>query len=301
MKRSLVSVGIWAFVCAFAPAFVSGCGDASAEREARSGSATMALTGVSTSGKSYRLRNATLEISGTANATASSEDDLAAPTINVELKAGGYLAKLVDGWSLEVQGEDGTFSAIHAVLTSTNPLPFTVVDQQSTNVFFQFNAGDDVVQLGNGRAVFGIAVSDCSNGSCSQDQDGDGVSAPLDCDDTDATVFPGAIESCNGIDDNCDGATDEGGVCDGGQCDASPDCQSCQECAGSGPCQQQANGCFNDAECTGFIDCLSACADQACVDDCVNQFPVGVGLYNAVVQCYGCECANTCPEFGGCQ
>jgi len=31
-----------------------------------------------------------------------------------------------------------------------------------------------------------------------------------DCDDGDADVFPAAVESCNGIDDNCDGATDEG-------------------------------------------------------------------------------------------
>lgn len=30
-----------------------------------------------------------------------------------------------------------------------------------------------------------------------------------DCDDTDATVFPGATELCNGRDDNCDGVVDE--------------------------------------------------------------------------------------------
>jgi len=31
-----------------------------------------------------------------------------------------------------------------------------------------------------------------------------------DCDDTDATVFPGATETCNSIDDDCDGTVDEG-------------------------------------------------------------------------------------------
>jgi hypothetical protein len=31
-----------------------------------------------------------------------------------------------------------------------------------------------------------------------------------DCDDTDASVFPGAVETCNNVDDNCDGTIDEG-------------------------------------------------------------------------------------------
>ena len=41
------------------------------------------------------------------------------------------------------------------------------------------------------------------------DGDGDGVAASEDCDDDDATVYPGATEQCNGVDDDCDGEVDE--------------------------------------------------------------------------------------------
>ena len=48
------------------------------------------------------------------------------------------------------------------------------------------------------------------------DGDGDGVfsncGASRDCDDTSPAVHPGALEICNGIDDNCDSQIDEGYV-----------------------------------------------------------------------------------------
>src|SRR5262249_25593109 len=37
-----------------------------------------------------------------------------------------------------------------------------------------------------------------------------------DCDDSDASIYPGAAELCNGKDDNCDTVVDEGCACEPG-------------------------------------------------------------------------------------
>jgi hypothetical protein len=58
----------------------------------------------------------------------------------------------------------------------------------------------------------------CSAAECvpeSSDFDRDGVAAKNDCDDRDPKVRPGATETCNGKDDNCDGNIDEGFDTDG--------------------------------------------------------------------------------------
>ncbi|MEQ1565585.1 MAG: MopE-related protein [Myxococcota bacterium] len=44
------------------------------------------------------------------------------------------------------------------------------------------------------------------------DADGDGHDSSTDCDDADPAVFPGALERCNAVDDDCDAATSEDGL-----------------------------------------------------------------------------------------
>ena len=62
------------------------------------------------------------------------------------------------------------------------------------------------------RFFLALLLVGCTGGSIKPedpDIDGDGFTDD-DCDDEDASVFPGATEACNGHDDNCDGHIDEG-------------------------------------------------------------------------------------------
>jgi len=61
---------------------------------------------------------------------------------------------------------------------------------------------DDIWVLG-ADALFGFP------GYSDPDDDGDGSPASEDCDDTDASAYPGATETCDSVDNDCDGDIDE--------------------------------------------------------------------------------------------
>ena len=56
----------------------------------------------------------------------------------------------------------------------------------------------------------GVDTVDGGLAGSDPDADNDGFPASEDCNDGDAAVFPGAVEQCNGIDDDCDGVVDNG-------------------------------------------------------------------------------------------
>jgi len=68
------------------------------------------------------------------------------------------------------------------------------------------------------------------SGTAAVDVDGDGWSSDEDCDDHDADIHPLQVESCDGQDNNCDGAADEGFA--DTDVDGLADCQDVEACDG---------------------------------------------------------------------
>jgi len=109
---------------------------------------------------------------------------------------------------------------------------------------------------------------------CLPDGDGDGYTRPDDCDDSDPAVHPGAAESCNGTDDNCNGIIDEGVTNACGDCGTVPD-EVCadgldNDCDGQvdencGGCSSDSKPCYRGPDGTqGVGDC--AWGQMFCVD-----------------------------------
>ncbi len=116
------------------------------------------------------------------------------------------------------------------------------------------------------------------------DTDADGYTADLDCNDTDASIHPGATETCNLVDDNCDGSIDEGDVCteepvdndaDNDGYDVGPDCNDADAAVHPGATEICDSV---DNNCDSVVDEGDMCAESADTD-------VDNDGYNADVDC----------------
>jgi subtilisin family serine protease len=139
----------------------------------------------------------------------------------------------------------------------------------------------------------------CADG----DGDGDGYGSPgsadcpggsaTDCDDTRASVHPGAPEICDGLDDDCNGSVDEGlgeTTCGSGACQRTVlNCAGgvAQVCEPGSPSAETCNGV--DDDCDGRID---GGLVQACDNGCEpGQQVCAFGTWSACTATPCCDCA----------
>jgi len=127
------------------------------------------------------------------------------------------------------------------------------------------------VDCGNGLDDDLDGTADCEDPDCFADDlcldaDGDGFTVLAgDCDDSNADVYPGAAELCDGLDNDCDGQALADEVdADGDGYWACADCDDLAANVHPGAAEQECDGVDND--CDGEID-----EDADCTDDLVDN------------------------------
>jgi hypothetical protein len=148
-----------------------------------------------------------------------------------------------------------------------------------------FGYVSDATDCDDGDAAFnpGADESDCADptdyncdGSTQYaDADTDGYAACEDCDDADATVNPAGIESCNTIDDDCDGTIDEDAAVDAAVWFADTDGDGYGDHAvWTGACSVPSGYVEDDTDCDDATAVVNPGADEVCNDvddDCDGE------------------------------
>lgn len=157
-----------------------------------------------------------------------------------------------------------------------------------------------------------LAITLLLTGCAEVDLDQDGSPADEDCNDNDGTIFPGAPEICDGVDQDCDGAIDEAaldarswftdrdGDGSGANVGAVYACGRPDEgyAAEAGDCDdndpsvypralEQCDG--KDQDCNGLVDDGLTCIEADCGNEVDDD---GDGL----IDCVDPDCDGTCPE-----
>ncbi len=134
------------------------------------------------------------------------------------------------------------------------------------------------------------ATGDDDDTTACTDADGDGVCVEHgDCDDGDAAVFPGNVETtCNGVDDDCDAATLDEPDGDGDGATVCDDCDDGDAAVFPGNTETTCNGVDDDCD-AATLDEPDGDGDGATICDDCNDADSAVYPGNAETTCNGVD------------
>src|SRR6185295_6207761 len=141
-----------------------GCGHHDQQATSETGeqaSGSLHLPLVTSEQESFRLREASFEISrqGQITAALNSESNPEARSLDANLSQGNYEITLRDGWRLERQGDAGGGQEVPAALLTANPLAFQVDDGRVTELVYSFATAQGTISFGRGSVSVSVAVT----------------------------------------------------------------------------------------------------------------------------------------------
>jgi len=131
-------------------------------------------------------------------------DNLVSSTLGVTL-----LPPQFDNTDGEIDFAAGTFTSFPTAPLNVLAINFEVVGEGTSplNFILDFPRPSNVTF--DGESVLNQAVGAfVTVAGEAPDQDGDGFTSDVDCDDTNAAINPAATEVCDGVDNDCDGLVD---------------------------------------------------------------------------------------------
>ena len=124
---------------------------------------------------------------------------------------------LFDSYRADDDG-DGTADVVELLGNEIQYLLCDVENDADSDGFIAENCGGDDCDDGDsaispdGVEVVGDGIDQDCDGEDLVDADGDGAIYTVDCDDDDASIYPGATETCDDVDEDCDGTIDEDAI-----------------------------------------------------------------------------------------
>jgi hypothetical protein len=80
-----------------------------------------------------------------------------------------------------------------------------------------------------------------------------------------------------------------------GSCDNGGDCAQCASCAATGACAPELSACLQSPDCQAVVDCVTACGQPDCIEQCIQQNPNASPEVDALISCAICDqCPNDC-------